>query len=149
MELTFQARTFIARSCTIRAMERKAVSTDRAPGAIGPYSQAVRAGQLLFCSGQIPLDPASGEMVGQGDIRAQTRRVMDNLAAVLEAGGSSLAQVVKCTIFVTDLGDFAAVNEEYANYFATGAPPARACVEVSALPKGAEVEIEAIAACGG
>ena len=129
-------------------MERKAIATDGAPGAIGPYSQAIRAGDLLFCSGQIPLDPSSGEMVGQGDVRAQTRRVMDNLAAVLEAGGSSLARVVKCTIFLTDLGDFAAVNEEYARYFEGDAPPARACVQVSALPKGAEVEIEAIGTCG-
>lgn len=129
-------------------MERKAIATDRAPGAIGPYSQAIRSGQLLFCSGQIPLDPATGEMVGGDDVRAQTRRVMDNLAAVLEAGGSSLGQVVKCTIFLTDLGDFAAVNEEYAKYFSTGQPPARACVQVAALPKGAKVEIEAIGDTG-
>lgn len=130
-------------------MERKAIATDEAPGAIGPYSQAIRAGELLFCSGQIPLDPKTGEMVGGNDVRAQTRQVMDNLGAVLRAGGSDLHRVVKCTIFVTDLGDFAAVNEEYGRYFEGSSPPARATVQVSALPKGAKVEIEAVGICEG
>ena len=127
-------------------MERKVIATDRAPRAIGPYSQAIRAGGMLFCSGQIALDPTTGELVAPDDVRAQTRRVMDNLAAVLDAGGSGMAHVVKCTIFVTDLGDFAAVNEEYARYF-PDAPPARATIQVAALPKNAKVEIEAIAMC--
>jgi 2-iminobutanoate/2-iminopropanoate deaminase len=127
-------------------MERKVIATDRAPSAIGPYSQAIRAGNLLFCSGQIALDPASGDFVAPDDVRAQTRCVMDNLTAVLEAGGSSMSRVVKCTIFVTDLADFAAVNEEYASYFPAD-PPARATVQVAALPKNAKVEIEAIAVC--
>lgn len=126
-------------------MERKAVATDRAPAAIGPYSQAVRAGSLVFCSGQIPLDPKTMEMVGGDDVAAQTRQVMVNLGAVLEAAGASLGGAVKATIFLTDLGDFGAVNEVYASYFTDGPPPARACVEVSALPKGAKVEIEVVA----
>ena len=128
-------------------MERKVIATDAAPSAIGPYSQAIRAGNMLFCSGQIALDPASGDLVAPDDVRAQTRRVMDNLTAVLEAGGSSMSRVVKCTIFVTDLADFAAVNEEYGRYF-PDAPPARATVQVAALPKSAKVEIEAIAIAG-
>ncbi len=126
-------------------MERRVISTDAAPAAIGPYSQAVRIGDLIFLSGQIPLDPATGEMVGGQDVQAQTERVMDNLAAVLAAADSSFAQVVKVTIFLTDLGDFAAVNEVYAKRFADD-PPARACVQVAALPRGAKVEIEMIAA---
>lgn len=130
-------------------MERKAVATDSAPAAIGPYSQAVRAGSLVFCSGQIPLDPVSMEMVGGDDVSAQTRQVMTNLGAVLEAGGASFASVVKATIFLTDLGDFAAVNDVYASSFTEGPPPARACVEVSALPKGAKVEIEVVALAEG
>jgi 2-iminobutanoate/2-iminopropanoate deaminase len=103
----------------------------------------VASGDLVFCSGQIPLDPASGELVG-GDIGNQTRRVMDNLAAVLQAAGCSMSDVLRCTIYLADLADFAAVNEAYAAYFPQE-PPARACVEVSALPKGARVEIDAIA----
>ena len=126
-------------------MERKVIATASAPAAIGPYSQAIRAGGLLFCSGQIPLDPGTGQLVGEGDVRDQTRRVMQNLGAVLEAGGASFATVVKTTIFLTDLTDFAAVNEVYAESFAGALPPARATVEVSALPRGAKVEIEAIA----
>lgn len=119
------------------------ISTAEAPKAIGPYSQAIRVGALVFCSGQIPLDPATGELVGP-DVRLQTRRVMDNLAAVLAAAGSGLARVVKTTIFLTDLGDFAAVNEVYGSYFA-GQYPARATIQVAALPRGSRVEIEAIA----
>jgi 2-iminobutanoate/2-iminopropanoate deaminase len=123
-----------------------AVHSDGAPQAIGPYSQAivVPAGKLLFCSGQIPLDPHSGEMVGAGDIRAQAERVMENLGAVLAAAGASFAQVVKTTIYLADLGDFGAVNEIYGRRF-SGAPPARATVEVAGLPRGALVEIDAIA----
>jgi 2-iminobutanoate/2-iminopropanoate deaminase len=121
------------------------ISTENAPKAIGPYSQAIAAsGSLVFCSGQIPLDPASGEMVGVGDVRAQTKRVMENLKAVLEAAGASLAQVAKTTIYLADLQDFAAVNEVYAGYFGE-APPARATVEVAGLPRGAMVEIDAVA----
>ena len=119
------------------------IRTQDAPAAIGPYSQAVRAGNMVFLSGQIPLDPATGAMV-DGDIRAQTERVLDNLGAVLAAAGLSFAHVAKTTIYLTDLGDFATVNEAYAKRFA-GTPPARATVQVAALPKGARVEIDAIA----
>lgn len=127
-------------------MSKAIVKTADAPAAIGPYSQAVKAGDFLFCSGQIPLDPASGEVV-EGDVRTQTERAMNNLKAVLEAGGADLSRVVKTTIFLVDLGDFGAVNETYAKFF-TGDPPARACVEVSKLPKGVRVEIEATAYLG-
>src|SRR5215475_851878 len=96
---------------------RNAVHSDEAPKAIGPYSQAIRAAGLLFCSGQIPLDPKSGEMVGAGDVRTQAKRVMDNLGAVLKAGGASFSQVVKTTIYLKDLSDFGAVNEVYGGYF--------------------------------
>jgi 2-iminobutanoate/2-iminopropanoate deaminase len=125
------------------SFERTAVQTANAPKAIGPYSQAIRAGELVFCSGQIPLDPATGEMV-PGDVAAQTRQVMKNLEAVLRAAGADLAKVVKTTIFLVDLGDFARVNAAYAESFPS-APPARSTVQVAALPKGALVEIEAIA----
>ncbi|HEY2027956.1 MAG TPA: RidA family protein [Myxococcales bacterium] len=119
------------------------VSTDAAPKAVGPYSQAIVAGNLIFTSGQIPLDPKTQQMV-EGDIRVQTERVMDNLGAVLKAAGASFADVVKATIFLADLGDFGTVNEIYGKRFA-GAPPARSTVQVAALPKGARVEIELIA----
>jgi 2-iminobutanoate/2-iminopropanoate deaminase len=119
------------------------VSTKGAPAAIGPYAQAVRAGQLLFLSGQIPLDPATGQMV-VGDIAAQTERVMKNLAAVLEAAGCGFANVVRTTIYLVDLADFARVNETYGRYFEPPYP-ARATVQVAALPRGAHVEIDAIA----
>ncbi|PYJ69343.1 MAG: reactive intermediate/imine deaminase [Verrucomicrobia bacterium] len=122
---------------------KKIISTNDAPAAIGPYSQAVRSGDLLFCSGQISLDPKSGQIV-PGDIAAQTRRVLDNIAAVLKAEGLTFENVIKTTIFLTDLGDFQTVNEIYASYFKQQ-PPARSTVQVSALPKGAKVEIEAIA----
>ena len=125
-------------------MDRKIVSTPGAPRAIGPYSQAVVAGGLVFCSGQIAIDPQTGEMVGASDVRAQAKRVMDNLKAVLEAAGSSLDRVVKTSIFLADLGDFGVVNEIYGSYF-KGDPPARATVQVAGLPKGALVEVEAIA----
>jgi 2-iminobutanoate/2-iminopropanoate deaminase len=122
---------------------KKIISTSEAPAAIGPYSQAVRSGDLLFCSGQIPLDPKSGQIVS-GDIAAQTRRVLDNIAAVLKADGVTFENVVKTTIFLTDLGDFQTVNEIYSSYLKQQ-PPARSTVQVSALPKGANVEIEVIA----
>jgi 2-iminobutanoate/2-iminopropanoate deaminase len=123
---------------------KKIISTNEAPKAIGPYSQAVRSGRFLFCSGQIPLDPKSGEIV-PGDITAQTRRVLDNIAAVLRAEGGTFEDVVKTTIFLTDLNDFQTVNEIYGSYF-KNQPPARSTVQVAALPKGARVEIEVIAA---
>jgi 2-iminobutanoate/2-iminopropanoate deaminase len=128
---------------------RQKISTDSAPKAIGPYSQAILVqggaeGRMIFCSGQIPLDPASGEMVGAGDVRAQARQVMQNLQAVLAAAGVSFAQVVKTTIYLADLADFAPVNEIYGGYF-QDAPPARATVQVAGLPRGALVEIDAIA----
>lgn len=126
-------------------MDKHVVATDRAPRAIGPYSQAIAHGGLVFCSGQIALDPHTGEMVGAADVRVQARRVLDNLKAVVEAAGSSLDRVLRCTIYLTDLGDFGAVNEIYGSYFA-GAPPARATVQVAGLPKGGMVEIDAIAA---
>jgi len=124
----------------------QAISSPHAPKAIGPYSQAIRAGQLLFLSGQIALDPTSGQLV-EGDVTAQTRRVMDNLAAVLKAAGLPLAAVVRTTIFLADMSDFAKVNEFYATYFpaAAGPAPARATVQVAQLPRGARVEIDAIA----
>lgn len=128
-----------------RAMTRSTLSTSQAPAAIGPYSQAVATGpgRMVFLSGQIPLDPATGQLV-PGDVRAQTARVMENLGAVLAAAGLGFEHVVRCGIFLTDLGDFAAVNEVYAKSFPKD-PPARATVQVSALPKGAKVEIDAIA----
>lgn len=125
-------------------MAAKIISTDMAPKAIGPYAQGVVAGNMVFCSGQIPLDPTTGEMVGAGDVRLQTERVLENLGAVLAAAGASFASVVKTTIYLADLQDFGNVNEVYARYFPS-APPARATVEVAGLPKGALVEIEAIA----
>ena len=127
-------------------MSRQTISTAGAPKAIGPYSQAVvvPAGRLLFCSGQIPLDPKTGEMVGAGDVRVQAQRVMENLGAVLVAAGVSFEAVVKTTIFLADLRDFAAVNEIYGVYFPQN-PPARATVQAAGLPKGALIEIEAVA----
>lgn len=124
---------------------RQIVATDRAPAAVGPYSQAVRVGGLLFTAGQIPLTP-EGKLI-EGDVREQTRQVMENLAAVLAAGGSSLERVVKCTCFLADMNDFAAMNEVYGSYFA-GDPPARSAVEVARLPKDVRVEIEAVAEAG-
>lgn len=129
----------------MQRMQREVVSSKSAPAAIGPYSQAIRAGNMIFLSGQIPLDPASGEMVGGEDVAAQTEQVMKNLGAVLEAAGVGFANVVKTTIFLTNLEDFSAVNTVYAKRFERIAPPARATVQVSALPRGAKVEIEMIA----
>ena len=124
-------------------MTRIPIATDQAPAAIGPYSQAVRRGNFLFLSGQIPLDPATGQIVS-GDIAAQTRRVFDNLGAVLKAGGRSFADVVRTTVFLADMNDFAIVNEVYGTYFSEPYP-ARATVQVARLPKDARVEIDLIA----
>jgi 2-iminobutanoate/2-iminopropanoate deaminase len=121
----------------------KPVHTDSAPAAIGPYSQAVVAGGMIYCSGQIAMDPATGTLTG-GDVAAQTRRVLTNLRAVLEAGGGSLGSVVKCTVFLKSMDDFAAMNAVYAEFFGDHRP-ARAAVEVSRLPKDVDVEIDAIA----
>ena len=123
--------------------ERSVVSAWDAPSAIGPYSQAIRSGSLVFCSGQVPLDPGSGSLVA-GGIEDQTERVLENLVAVLGAAGLSLTDVVKTTVFLVSMDDFAAMNEVYARYF-TDDPPARSTVAVAALPKGARVEIEAVA----
>ena len=123
-------------------MARLSIYTDRAPKAIGPYSQAVRAGNMVFLSGQIPLDPKTGELVS-GDIAVEARRVFDNLKAVAETAGDGLKDVVRVTIYLTDLGNFAKVNEVMAEYFHEPYP-ARATLGVSALPKGARVEIDAI-----
>jgi 2-iminobutanoate/2-iminopropanoate deaminase len=122
---------------------KKIISTSEAPAAIGPYSQAVRSGNFLFCSGQIPLDPKSGQIV-PGDIATQARRVLDNIEAVLKADSLTFENIVKTTIFLTDLGDFQTVNEIYGSYFKQQ-PSARSTVQVSALPKGAKIEIEVIA----
>ncbi len=121
----------------------EAIKTAEAPAAIGPYSQAVQAGPFVFLSGQVPLDPKTGELV-TGDIQKETNRVLDNLQAVLAAAGLSFDHVVRTTIYLTNLGDFQAVNETYGARF-TKTPPARATVQVSALPKGARVEIDAVA----
>ena len=126
----------------------EAVVTAAAPAPVGPYNQAVKAGGLLFCSGQIALDPATGEMVGSGDVEAETRQVLANLQAVLAAAGGSPQQVVRTTVFLTDLADFAKVNALYAEVFGAGVSPARACVQVAALPKGGRVEIDCIAVLG-
>lgn len=122
---------------------RQVISTQRGPKAIGPYSQAIKAQGLLFVSGQIALDPATGQVV-EGDVRQQTERVMENLKGIVEAAGSSLERVVKTTVYLKDIGDFATMNEVYGRYFPSG-PPARATVEVSRLPRDVRVEIELIA----
>ncbi len=122
------------------------ISTKEAPAAVGPYAQAVRAGGFLFASGQIGLDPATGRMA-EGGVEAETRRALRNLAAVLEAGGSGLGRVLRATVYLADMRDFAAMNGVYAEAFGEHRP-ARACVEVAALPKGARVEIDAIASVG-
>jgi 2-iminobutanoate/2-iminopropanoate deaminase len=124
---------------------RTAVSTDHAPAAIGPYSQAIRTGSLLFCSGQIPLDPSTGEIVKE-DVEGQTRRCLENLSAVCDAAGASLSQAVRCTVYLADMDDFARVNEVYGEFFGDDDPPARVAVGVAALPRGADVEIDAIVA---
>lgn len=135
---------------TSREPQPEAVLTAAAPAPVGPYSQAVKAGGVLYCSGQIALDPATGAMVGAGDVELETRQVLSNLEAVLQAGGSSPRQVLRTTVFLADLADFALVNGVYAEMFGSGGQgemvaPARACVQVAALPKGARVEIDCIA----
>ena len=123
----------------------KAVITQEAPAPVGPYNQAVIAGGWLYCSGQIPLDPATGAMVGDGNVEAETRQVLSNLKAVLQEAGTDPSKVVRTTVFLVDLGDFQAVNAIYAEVFGEGVSPARACVQVAALPKGSKVEIDCIA----
>ncbi|NWF96561.1 MAG: RidA family protein [Candidatus Thorarchaeota archaeon] len=124
-------------------MKRTVVVSDKAPKAIGPYSQAIKANGLVFCSGQLPMDPVTGQLV-TGSITEQTRQVLSNLRAVLEAAGSSMEKVVKVTVFLRDINDFAQMNEEYAKWFPKE-PPARAAVQVARLPKDAGIEIELIA----
>ena len=123
----------------------KVVITQEAPAPVGPYNQAVIAGGWLYCSGQIPLDPATGTMVGEGNVEAETRQVLRNLKAVLQEAGTDPSKVVRTTVFLVDLGDFQAVNAIYAEMFGEGVSPARACVQVAALPKGSKVEIDCIA----
>ena len=126
----------------------QAVTTPDAPAPVGPYNQAVQAGGWLYCSGQIPLDPATGKMVGGGDVEAETRQVLRNLKAVLSAAGTEAAKVVRTTVYLVDLADFQAVNAIYAELFGSGVSPARACFQVAALPKGSKVEIDCIAWLG-
>jgi len=126
---------------------KKIISTDKAPAAIGPYSQAIQIGNLLYTSGQVPIDPATGNIHGS-DVKEQTRQVLRNIKAVVEAGGGKIDQIFKMMVFMTDLSQFSVLNEEYSAFFkehgAEGAFPARSCVQVSALPRGSLVEIEAI-----
>ena len=124
-------------------MTRQAVSSPGAPSAIGPYSPAIRAGQFLFVSGQVPIDPATGQIV-EGDVQAQTRRVMENIGALLTAGRLTFAHVVRTTVYLADMNDFAAMNEVYGEYFQAPAP-ARATVQVARLPRDARLEIDVIA----
>jgi len=129
-------------------MTAKAITTTAAPAPVGPYNQAVLAGGWLYCSGQIPLDPTTGAMVGDGDVAEETRQVLKNLVAVLNEASATPAQVVRTTVFLVDLGDFQTVNQLYADVFGDGVSPARACVQVAALPKGARVEIDCVAWLG-
>jgi 2-iminobutanoate/2-iminopropanoate deaminase len=127
-------------------MTQKIIHSDRAPAPVGPYNQAIRAsGDLVFVAGQIPLDPDSAEIVGTGSVTKQTTQVMENLKAILEAAGASLQHVVKTTVFLSDMNNFAAMNSVYAEYFEASTAPARACVEVARLPKDVLVEIDCIA----
>ena len=129
-------------------MPNKRIETDRAPAAIGPYSQAVAVGDWLYCSGQIPLDPETGAMVGNGDIEAETRQVFRNLDAVLEEARVSRGDVAKATVYLTDMNEFSKMNQIYAAFFEGLVPPARATVQVAALPKGAKVEIDFLVKLG-
>ena len=126
--------------------KKEVIATRKAPAAVGPYSQAIRVQDLVFTAGQIGLDPSTGKLV-PGDVKAQTRQVLRNLSAVLEAAGSSIAQVVKTTVFLADMRSYGDVNAVYGEFF-TDNPPARSAVQVAALPLGASVEIEAVAVCG-
>ena len=131
-------------------MSKKVIRTDRAPAPVGPYNQAIAtSGQMLFVAGQIPLDPQSGNIVGEGDITAQTQQVMVNLEAILTEAGANWSDVVKTSVFLTDLANFSSMNQVYAEYFVEDTAPARACVEVSRLPKDVLVEIECIAVIDG
>jgi 2-iminobutanoate/2-iminopropanoate deaminase len=124
-------------------MEKEIIFTSKAPAAIGPYSQAVKAGDMVFVSGQIPIIPATGELL-KGDIQAQTRQVLENIQAILKAVGASMSKVVKATLFIADMNEFSAINEVYAGYF-TVDPPARACIQAARLPKDVGIEIDVIA----
>ena len=126
-------------------MPNKRIETEGAPAAIGPYSQAVSAGGWLFCSGQIALDPDSGMLAGDGDVEVETRQVLRNLDAVLLQAGATRADVVKATVYLTDMNEFSKMNQIYAEYFEGSAPPARACIQAAALPRGVRVEIDFIA----
>ncbi|MBT8451729.1 MAG: RidA family protein [Deltaproteobacteria bacterium] len=123
-------------------MTNKRIETDQAPAAIGPYCQAVAVGDWVYCSGQLGLDPKNGEMRGNGDIELETKQVLQNLAAVLEQAGANRGDVVKATVYLTDMNEFSKMNEVYAQFFEGHTPPARATVQVAALPKGAKVEID-------
>lgn len=127
-------------------MSRHVIRTEHAPAPVGPYNQAIAAtGQMIFLAGQIPLDPNSGTIIGEGDVAAQTEQVMTNVGAVLKAAGATFENVVKTTVFLADMNDFAVVNQIYSQYFDEANAPARACVEVARLPKDVRVEIECIA----
>ncbi len=131
-------------------MSKKVIRTEKAPAPVGPYNQAIAAtGQMIFVAGQIPLNPSTGEIVGGGDVTKQTQQVMTNLEAILIAAGAEFQDVVKTTVFLADMNDFTAMNTVYAQYFDEATAPARACVQVSRLPKDVLVEIECIAAIGG
>jgi len=132
----------------MNASTAKAITTASAPAPVGPYNQAVLAGGWLYCSGQIALDPATGSMVGEGDVEIETRQVLSNLLAVLKEAGAEPGQVVRTTVYLMDLEDFGRVNNLYAEIFGEGVSPARACVQVAALPKGGRVEIDCIAWLG-
>ena len=129
-------------------MTKKRIETNGAPAAIGPYCQAVAIGEWVYCSGQVALDPDEAQLVGAGDIEAETRQVLKNLAAVLEKAGASRGDVVKATVYLTDMGEFSKMNQVYAEYFEGHGPPARACIQAAALPRGARVEIDFIARVG-
>jgi 2-iminobutanoate/2-iminopropanoate deaminase len=126
-------------------MSREVIQTPQAPAPVGPYNQAIRAGSIVFCSGQVALDPATGSVVGGGDVAQEAEQVMKNLEAVLSAAGANFKDVVKTTVFLTNMQDFATVNAVYARYFDEATAPARACVQVSVLPKNVKVEIDCIA----
>ena len=136
-----------AQICNLN-MSAKAITTDAAPAPVGPYNQAVLAGGWLYCSGQIPLDPSTGAMVGNGDVAKETQQVLKNLVAVLNEAGATPEKVVRTTVFLADLADFQTVNDLYADIFSNDVSPARACVQVAALPKGARVEIDCVAWLG-